>query len=70
LLLRLLHVRCLAATKGKDGKSEAQFTSRTDLLLVPALVTDKSANHITGLQEEDFSLLANGTEQKIVTSRR
>ena len=31
--------------KGKENNSEIKFTSRIDLVLIPALVTDKSGNH-------------------------
>jgi VWFA-related protein len=53
--------------KDKENNSEVKFTSRTALVLVPALVTDKSGNHIKGLKKEDFTVLENGAEQKIAT---
>jgi VWFA-related protein len=52
--------------KEKDN-SELKFTARSELVLIPALVTDKSGNHITGLKQEDFTVLENGAEQKIAT---
>jgi VWFA-related protein len=36
-------------------------------VLIPTLVTDKSGKHITGLKQEDFTVLENGAEQKIAT---
>jgi VWFA-related protein len=56
-----------AAPKDKENNSEVKFTSRTELVLIPTLVTDKSGNHITGLKKEDFAVLENGAEQKIST---
>jgi VWFA-related protein len=56
--------------KEKDKEkenSEVKFTARTELVLIPTLVTDKSGNHISGLKKEDFTVLENGAEQKIAT---
>jgi VWFA-related protein len=53
--------------KEKENNAEVTFTARTELVLIPTLVTDKSGNHITGLQKEDFRVLENGAEQKIAT---
>ena len=53
--------------KDKENNSEVKFTSRTALVLVPTLVTDKSGNHIRGLKKEDFTVLENGAEQKVAT---
>jgi VWFA-related protein len=53
--------------KDKDNNSEVKFTARSELVLVPVLVTDKSGNHIAGLKKEDFTVLENGAEQKIAT---
>ncbi len=57
----------LAKPNDKENNSEVKFTSRTALVLVPTLVTDKSGNHIIGLKKEDFTVLENGAEQKIAT---
>lgn len=53
--------------KEKENNSEVKFTARTELVLIPTLVTDKSGNHISGLKKEDFTVLENGAEQKIAT---
>jgi VWFA-related protein len=53
--------------KDKENNSEVKFTARTELVLIPTLVTDKSGNHITGLKKEDFTVLENGGEQKVAT---
>ncbi|MGC2245588.1 MAG: VWA domain-containing protein, partial [Terriglobales bacterium] len=54
----------LAFAKDKEN-SEVKFTSRTELVLIPALVTDKAGTHITGLKKEDFKVLENGSERQI-----
>ena len=56
----------LAKPKDKDN-SDVKFTARAELVLIPTLVTDKSGHHITGLKQEDFTVLENGAEQKIAT---
>jgi VWFA-related protein len=56
-----------AKPKDKENNSEVKFTARSELVLVPALVTDKSGTHIRGLKKEDFTVLENGVEQKIAT---
>jgi VWFA-related protein len=50
-----------------DVNAEVKFTARTELVLIPTLVTDKSGNHISGLKKEDFTVLENGSEQKVAT---
>ena len=56
-----------AQPKEKESNSEVKFTARSELVLVPTLVTDKSGNHVNGLKKEDFTVLENGAEQKIAT---
>ena len=56
-----------AFAKDREDKSEVTFTSRAELVLVPVLVTDKQGNHIHGLRKEDFTVLENNAEQKVVT---
>ena len=53
--------------KGNGNTSEVKFAAGAKLVLVPTLVTDKSGNHISGLKQEDFTVLENGAEQKIAT---
>jgi VWFA-related protein len=57
----------LTAKPNDKENSEVKFSARTELVLIPTLVTDKSGNHITGLKKEDFTVLENGAEQKIAT---
>src|ERR1039458_10328819 len=46
-------VSICAFAKDKEN-SEVKFTARTELVLIPTLVTDKSGVHISGLKKEDF----------------
>ena len=54
-----------AKDKGKENNSEIKFTSRSELVLIPVLVNDKSGNHITGLKKDDFAVFENGSERQI-----
>jgi len=49
----------------KANGSTPTFTASTELVLVPAIVTDHHGAHIPGLTRDDFVLLENGKEQKI-----
>jgi VWFA-related protein len=53
--------------KGKENSAEVKFTARSELVLIPTVVTDKSGNHVAGLKQEDFTVLENGAIQKIAT---
>ena len=46
-------------------ETTTRFTSSTELVLVPAVVNDKSGNHISGLKKEEFSLKQDGKSQPI-----
>jgi hypothetical protein len=56
--------------KDKENNSEIKFTARTELVLIPALVTDKSGNHITGLKQEDFTVLETAPSKRSPRSRK
>jgi VWFA-related protein len=58
---------CLSAQDKKDANAQSKFTARTQLVQIPALVTDKSGTHIAGLKKEDFVVLENGSERQIAT---
>lgn len=62
-----LSVFAFAKEKDKENNSEVKFTARTELVLIPTLVTDKSGNHISGLQKEDFTVLENFSQRTIAT---
>ena len=55
-----------AGDKNKEGP-EVKFTSRTELVLIPTLVTDKSGAHVGGLKKEDFAVFENGSPRQIAT---
>ncbi len=54
--------------------SDVTFSSRTELVTVPVVVTGKKGKHLTGLKQSDFTIEENGhpraiaTFQEIVTS--
>jgi VWFA-related protein len=57
-----------AKSKDKGERSpDMTFSSHTQMVLIPAVVTDKQGQHITGLKLEDFRVMENGAEQKIAS---
>jgi len=56
-------------TKARTAEDEGKikFRSETTLIQVPVVVTDKSGNHLQGLNKDDFRIFENGKEQKIST---
>src|ERR1035438_7331862 len=67
-LIVFTFLTCSLSVLAKDKEnSEVKFTSRTELVLIPTLVTDKSGNHVSGLKKEDFTVQENGADQKIAT---
>ena len=54
---------------GGDDKSQAPvtFTSRTELVLVPVVVKDKSGEPVAGLTKDDFDLQDSGKSKPIAT---
>lgn len=69
LMLLALFGSVFAADKNsaKDTKSETipTFVSRSSLVLVPTVVTDKHGASITGLTKDDFTLFEDGHPQPI-----
>ena len=53
--------------KDKDAGADVKFTSRTELVLVPTIVTEKSGAHVSGLKKEDFTIMENGSTRPIAT---
>ncbi|MEY2411956.1 MAG: hypothetical protein QOD84_562 [Acidobacteriaceae bacterium] len=53
------------ALYGQAAEPTVRFTTTTDLVTVPVVLTDKSGKHIQGLGKDDFSVLQDGKEQKI-----
>lgn len=62
----------LLTAQSKDGQSGSQnseafkLSVKSNLVLVPVIVTDKHGKHITGLKAEDFEIKENGSAQKII----
>jgi VWFA-related protein len=66
--LLLIAVSLRAGDKpDKSPEGMPTFNSRTQLVVVPAVVTDRSGNHIAGLKKEDFAVEENGVAQKIAS---
>ena len=65
LALLLLPTTSPAAEDSKPQQSSPKITSRSELVLVPTLVRDKSGAHVAGLSKGDFALLENGAEREI-----
>ncbi len=63
----VLSICAFAKDKDKENGSEVKFTSRTELVLIPTLVMDKTGAHISGLKKDDFTVLENGSERQIAT---
>jgi VWFA-related protein len=71
-LLRLAGLLCLLIAPAVAGNDPTQtggvtFTAKTELVLVPVVVSDKSGNHAAGLTKDDFELLENGKPKPIVS---
>jgi len=54
-----------APTADSQLPSTPRIVSRTNLVLIPTVVTDKSGAHIDGLTKDEFYVRENGTAQKI-----
>ncbi len=50
---------------GAGEKTDTTFSSRSELVLVPALVTDGSGKHVSGLKKEDFIIKEEGKVQRV-----
>jgi len=50
-----------------DEEGTLKFKSETVLVQVPAVVTDKSGNHVHNLTKDDFKILENGKVQRITS---
>lgn len=57
----------LALASSAQQTPPTTFTARSDLVLVPVVVRDKSGAPVTGLQEQDFTL-ADGGKPQIIRS--
>ncbi|MGA2847152.1 MAG: VWA domain-containing protein [Candidatus Acidiferrales bacterium] len=52
-------------SRGADEERKLAFKSQTILVQVPAVVADKSGNHVHNLSRGDFKIFENGKEQRI-----
>ena len=60
-------VLCAFATNKPTKNEEVTFTARSELVLVPVLVTDRSGAHVSGLKKEDFTVYEDGAPRQIAT---
>ena len=68
LILMAVALSCsIPAFAENKENAEVKFSARSELVLIPVLVTDKSGAHIGGLKQEDFTVLENGSGKKIST---
>lgn len=67
VLLATLFSPMLTLTVAQESSPTATFTSRTNLVLVPVVVSDKQGNHVSGLTANDFELKQDGKDQKIAS---
>jgi VWFA-related protein len=58
---------CTSAFAKDKENADVKFTARTELVLVPTLVTDKTGAHVSGLKKEDFTVLENGSVRQIAS---
>lgn len=67
LLVFLLSASVMVAgdTPSKGSQPPAKFSSRTELVVVPVVVTDGTGHHVNGLRKQDFTVLEDGKEQEI-----
>src|ERR1700761_7889905 len=68
LALSLVGIVFLAAhpfAQDSSSSAETKFTSSTELVLVPAVVTDGSGKHVPNLKKEDFVLKEDGKSRPI-----
>ena len=54
---------------GSEDKNQTAttFTARTEMVLVPVVVTDKSGAHTAGITKDDFEILENGKAKPIAS---
>lgn len=48
-----------------QSQESAKLTARTDLVLVPVVVTDRSGKHVSGLKKEAFRIEENGSVRSV-----
>src|SRR5271154_2955967 len=62
----LLVVACSSSAQTQPEKSKKPgIAVRSEVVLVPAVVTDHAGVHVSGLTQGDFTVLENGQQQKI-----
>src|SRR5579859_7942238 len=67
LLLPFLLLTALTGQAQDQKDRGVTFTSRTDLVLVPVVVSDKAGTHIPGLAKDDFEIQEDGKSKPVAT---
>jgi VWFA-related protein len=62
-----LLLTALIANAQDQKDSGVTFTSRTNLVLVPVVVSDKPGTHISGLTKDDFEIQEDGKSKPVAT---
>ena len=65
VLVAILSSFSLLSPVAQESSPSSNLVARTNLVVVPVVVTDKQGNPARGLTREDFELKENGTVQKI-----
>src|SRR3954447_10013176 len=66
-LLLVIAFLVLSSVAQSNKESEITFTSSTNLVLVPTIVTDSKGDAINGMKAEDFRVLEDGKERKLAS---
>jgi len=63
----LMAITPLVPVSAQEQGSAATFTTETNLVQVPVIVTERSGQHLSGLQQGDFTIRDEGQVMKIVS---
>jgi VWFA-related protein len=63
----LLFLLVPVAGGSDQSQNGATFTARTEMVLVPVVVTDKSGAHTLGIVKDDFEILENGKARPLAS---
>jgi VWFA-related protein len=64
LLIAILVVPPISGAQQPAGET-VRISTKSELVMVPVLVTEKDGSHVAGLKKEDFTVSENGKPQKV-----